>query len=87
MGVAGRQPVTCRPPCEGRRIVSRVAARWNERLEWRPEPALPLAAGGADEAGSRPGRVLGRDAVLHGANRTRSGDLCKRGPDTLQLLR
>jgi hypothetical protein len=25
--------------------------------------------------------------VLHGVNRTRSGRLCKRGPDTFELLR
>ena len=50
------------------------------------KPALPLAAGRADEAGSRPRREPGRDAVLHGGNRTRSDDLCKRGPNTLQLL-
>jgi hypothetical protein len=51
------------------------------------EPSLPLAAGRAYEAGRWPGRVLSRDAVLHAANRTRSDDLCKRGPDTFQAGR
>jgi hypothetical protein len=51
------------------------------------EAALPLAAGRSYEAGSWQGRVLGRDAVLHGLHRTRSDDLCKRGQDTLELLR
>ena len=51
------------------------------------KPPLPLTAGRADEAGGGPGRVLGRDAVLHGLNRTRSDDLCKRGPDTVPLGR
>jgi hypothetical protein len=53
----------------------------------KPEPPFPLPACGVDEAGSGPGRVPCRDAVLHGANRTRSAYLCKRAPDTLQLLR
>ncbi len=53
----------------------------------KPEPPLPLAAGWPDEAGSGPGRVLRRNAVLHAANRTWSGRLCKRGPHTLQLRR
>jgi hypothetical protein len=51
-----------------------------------PEPPLPIAAGRPDEGGSGPGCVLCRDAVLHGANRSRSVGLCKGGPDTIQLL-
>ena len=51
------------------------------------EPPLPPAPGRPDEAGGRPSCVLRRDAVLHGVNRTRSGRLCKRGPDTLDLSR
>jgi len=51
------------------------------------EPSFPFAARGAHETGGWPGQVLGGNAVLHVANRTRSGSLCKRGPDALQLLR
>lgn len=53
----------------------------------KPEPPLTLSAAGAGKAGSRPGHVPRRDAVLHVVNRTRSADLCKRAPDTIQLLR
>jgi hypothetical protein len=52
----------------------------------KPKPPFPLPAGGTDEVGSGPGCVPCRNAVLHGANRTRSAYLCKREPDTLQLL-
>jgi hypothetical protein len=52
----------------------------------KPEPPLALPAGGTDETGGGPGYVPCRDAVLHGANRTRSACLCKREPDTFQLL-
>jgi hypothetical protein len=51
------------------------------------KPTLLLAPGGPDEARSGASHILRRDAVLHGANRTRSGRLCKRGPDTFELLR
>ena len=53
----------------------------------QPKTTLPLAPGGQDEARSGPSRILRRDAVLHGVNRTRSGRLCTRGPDTFELLR
>ena len=53
----------------------------------KAEPSLPFPACGAHETGGWPGHVLGGDAVLHVPNRTRSGSLCKRGPDALQLLR
>jgi hypothetical protein len=51
------------------------------------EASLPLSAGGTHETGGGPGHVLCGDAVLHVANRTRSGNLCKGGADTAQLLR
>ncbi len=51
------------------------------------ESTLPLAAGRAYEAGSRPGRELSRDAVLHAGNPSRSHDLCKRGQHTRGLVR
>jgi hypothetical protein len=53
----------------------------------KPEPPLTLSATGAGKAGSWPGHVPRRDAVLHGVNRTCSADLCKRAPDTVELLR
>jgi hypothetical protein len=34
--VTGLQPLRCKPPCEERRIVRRVAARWKLRLECSP---------------------------------------------------
>jgi hypothetical protein len=51
------------------------------------ETSLPLATRRVHETGGGPGHVFGGNAVLHGANRTRSGNLCKGGPNTLCLLR
>jgi ribosomal protein L34E len=51
------------------------------------EPSLPLVARWAREVSGGPGCEPCRDALLHGVNRTRSDDLCKRGSNTLELLR
>jgi len=89
--VTGLQPLKRKPLCEERRIVRRVAARWNDRLECSPRRrSRPLPTGRTKEAAGRAAYravmlrcmalIVAGQAGFASAARTRSNSAGARAP-------